>query len=65
MNDHPTQREIWALCRVARPDIFLLRYTLEAHEGLCVSTTLPGGEGSTPVEPVAITKATVVEEAGA
>lgn len=29
------------------------------------AATVPGGEGSTPVEPVAITKATVVEEAGA
>ena len=44
MNDE-TRREIWALCRVSRPDIFILRYTLEAHEGLCVSSTLPGGEG--------------------
>ena len=35
---------------------------------IAVAATVPGsarGEGSTPVEPVAITKATVVEEAGA
>ncbi len=38
-------REIWALCRVARDEIVHLRYSIEAYEGLAVTTTLPGGEG--------------------
>ncbi|TLN00739.1 DUF4911 domain-containing protein [bacterium] len=37
--------EIWVLCKVEKPLIFFLRYTLESHEGLAVPTTLPGGEG--------------------
>lgn len=37
--------EVWALCRVPRDLLFRLRYTLEAYEGLCLSTTAPGGEG--------------------
>lgn len=37
--------DAWILLRVAKPDICLLRYTLEAYEGLCVPTTLPGGGG--------------------
>lgn len=41
----PKPVEIWVLCKVERPQIFFLRYTIEAHEGLAVSTTLPGGEG--------------------
>jgi len=39
------EREIWALCRVPRDGIFHLRYSIEAYEGLAVTTTLPGGEG--------------------
>ncbi len=37
--------EVWAVCRASRPDLVYLRYTLEAYEGLCVATTLPGAEG--------------------
>jgi hypothetical protein len=45
MNVPETPREIWALCRVARDEIVHLRYSIEAYEGLAVTTTLPGGEG--------------------
>jgi hypothetical protein len=38
-------KEAWALCRVPRERICRLRYTLEAYEGLCLSTTLPGRGG--------------------
>jgi len=38
-------KEIWALCRVPRAELVYLRYTLEAYEGLCLATTLPGREG--------------------
>lgn len=37
--------EIWALCRARKDQLCYLRYTLEAYEGLCVPTTLPGGDG--------------------
>lgn len=37
--------ETFILCRADRADLFHLRYTLEAYEGLCVTTTLPGGGG--------------------
>lgn len=37
--------EVWVVCRVPVPDLVRLRYTLEAYEGLCVATTLPGGAG--------------------
>jgi hypothetical protein len=33
------------LCRVPKAEVCYLRYTLEAYEGLCVPTTLPGGGG--------------------
>ena len=39
-------REIWVVCRVPRSEVCYLRYTLEAYEGLCVPTTLPGGGGA-------------------
>ena len=45
MTKQDSRKEVWALCRLSRPDIFILRYTLEAHEGLCTCSTLPGGEG--------------------
>jgi hypothetical protein len=38
-------KEVWALCRVPRERLFYLRYTLEAYEGLCLATTLPGRGG--------------------
>jgi hypothetical protein len=41
----PPPEEIWVLCRVPRAEICYLRYTLEAYEGLCVSTTVPGRGG--------------------
>lgn len=41
----PEPKEIWALCRVDRADIFHVRYTLEAYEGVGIPTTLPGGGG--------------------
>jgi len=37
--------EAWVLLRVDKPGIYFLRYTMEAYEGLCIPTTLPGGEG--------------------
>jgi hypothetical protein len=37
--------EVWALCRAPKADLVYLRYTLEAYEGLCLATTLPGGGG--------------------
>lgn len=37
--------EVWVICRVPVPELVRLRYTLEAYEGLCVATTLPGGQG--------------------
>lgn len=37
--------DAWVLLRVPKADICILRYTLEAYEGLCVPTTLPGGGG--------------------
>ncbi len=45
MSSEETFREIWVVCRVARAEIFLIRYAIEAYEGLAVTTTLPGGEG--------------------
>lgn len=41
----PPAPEVWALCRVPREHLCYLRYTLEAYEGLCLPTTLPGREG--------------------
>ena len=38
--------EVWALCRLPRERICHLRYTLEAYEGLCLSTTPPGRSGT-------------------
>lgn len=43
--EYPSDGDAWVLLRVPRADICILRYTLEAYEGLCVPTTLPGGEG--------------------
>jgi hypothetical protein len=43
--DAPNTEEVWALCRLPRDRIWLLRYTLEAYEGLCLATTAPGGGG--------------------
>jgi len=43
--NNPGPEEYWVLVRVERSEIFFLRYTLEAYEGLCVSTTQAGGEG--------------------
>jgi hypothetical protein len=37
--------EVWVLCRVPKPEVCYLRYTLEAYEGLCIPTTLPGQGG--------------------
>jgi hypothetical protein len=41
----PDQLDVWVLCRVPRREVCYLRYTLEAYEGLCVPTTLPGRGG--------------------
>ena len=41
----PPLREVWTLCRVPREAICYLRYTLEAYEGLCIPTTVPGRGG--------------------
>ncbi|HSH70979.1 MAG TPA: DUF4911 domain-containing protein, partial [Deferrisomatales bacterium] len=37
--------ELQVLCRVPTRELCFFRYTLEAHEGLCLPTTLPGGQG--------------------
>jgi len=37
--------EAWVICRARREDLVYLRNTLDAYEGLCLATTLPGGEG--------------------
>ena len=37
--------EINIFCRVPKGELCYLRYTLEAYEGLCTPTTLPGGGG--------------------
>lgn len=44
MSENPP-RDVWAEVRVEKPEIYFLRFTLESHEGLCVPTTMPGGEG--------------------
>lgn len=41
----PGPGEVWVVCRAPVPDLVRLRYTLEAYEGLCLATTLPGGRG--------------------
>ncbi len=41
----PPPDEIWVLCRMARSDIFYIRYNIEAYEGLGIPTTLPGNQG--------------------
>lgn len=43
--DAPDTEEVWALCRVPRERLWLLRYTLEGYDGLCLSTTAPGRGG--------------------
>lgn len=43
--ERPDTEEVWALCRVPRDRICLLRYTLEAYEGLCLATTAAGRAG--------------------
>ena len=45
MTSDRSSAEVWALCRVPKAEICFVRYTLEAYEGLCVPTTLPGGGG--------------------
>lgn len=37
--------DVWVVVRLEKPEIYFLRYTVESYEGLCVPTTLPGGEG--------------------
>ncbi len=43
MRDAP--REIWVECRVPHPWIYYVRHTVDAHEGLCVASTVPHPEG--------------------
>ncbi len=45
MEQQATVHELHVICRVRRQDVGYLRYTLEAYEGLCLPTTLPGGGG--------------------
>ncbi len=45
MTARPSYPDVWALCRVPRAEVCFVRYTLEAYEGLCIPTTLPGGAG--------------------
>lgn len=37
--------EIWVIVKMAKPDIFFIRYITEAYEGLCIPTTLPDSDG--------------------
>ena len=37
--------ELHVTCRAPTRELCYFRYTLEAYEGLCLPTTLPGGEG--------------------
>lgn len=37
--------ELQVICTVPTPELCYFRHTLEAYEGLCVPTTLPGGQG--------------------
>ena len=37
--------EAWVICRARRSDLVYLRNTLDAYEGLCMATTLPGRDG--------------------
>jgi hypothetical protein len=37
--------EVWVICRARQGDLVYVRNTLEAYEGLCLATTLPGKEG--------------------
>lgn len=37
--------ELQVICTVSTPELCYFRHTLEAYEGLCVPTTLPGGQG--------------------
>ena len=41
----PPPQEIWVVLKMAKPDIFFIRYITEAYEGLCIPTTLPGADG--------------------
>jgi hypothetical protein len=41
----PPPEEIWALVKMAKPDIFFIRHITEAYEGLCVPTTVPNSDG--------------------
>jgi hypothetical protein len=45
VGDEGKPSEAWALCRVPKAEICYFRYTLEAYEGLCLPTTLPGQGG--------------------
>ncbi|GAB4271466.1 MAG: hypothetical protein Kow0092_26230 [Deferrisomatales bacterium] len=38
-------RDVSIYCRVPRGQLCYFRSTLEAYEGLCIASTLPGGEG--------------------
>ncbi len=39
------RRPLRVVCRVPRDRLYHFRYTLEAHEGLCLASTLPSGDG--------------------
>jgi hypothetical protein len=41
----PPPDEIWALLKMAKPDIFFIRHITEAYEGLCVPTTVANSDG--------------------
>ena len=37
--------ELQVVCRIPTQELCYFRYTLEAYEGLCLTTTLTGGDG--------------------
>lgn len=45
MEEIARSQDVWVLCRVPKAQICYFRYTLEAYEGLCLATTLPGSDG--------------------
>ncbi len=39
------RRPLQVVCRVPRDRLYRFRHTLEAHEGVCLASTLAGGDG--------------------
>ena len=60
----PDPGETWVICRARREDLVYLRNTLDAYEGLCVATTLPGRDGRLRLLTTAEQKAELAEVLG-